>query len=199
MREDEAREPEGQRRLADPALAGEDPAVMHAAGAIGRRAAPAPPRRWPNECRRLARQRNALQRIVRRALLLDLRRAGHRTQPASARPAISRSPTAVSDRASRPPSSSRGRVDDDAALRLARRDVQKSLPPRLVQCRAHRARSDRVPCRRSSACASVRLRPAGRGSASGRADRSPTTICVEQLEQRRGRRLRLPDRRGSNP
>ncbi len=92
MREEEAREAEGERRLADAALAGENPAVMHAAGAVGfeeRRLR----RLMPDEDRRLARQCDAVERVVGRTLLLELRCARHLGQP-FALPGFSRSATA---------------------------------------------------------------------------------------------------------
>ena len=168
MREDEARQPEGERRLTDPALAGKDPAVVHAPGPVGIE-------------QRLLRRRDARRGSSSRAAASRLRaRRAAAAPPRSSGRAPCVSPTCAASGAERRPQSRIAsatasarrcrRVDDDAALRARGGDVEKRLPPRLVQ--RHLVRLEPVGRRaRGSASARARARPARRGSASGRAGR----------------------------
>ena len=195
MREDKARQPEGQRRLPDPALAGKDPAVVHAPGPVGVE-------------KRVLGRRDGRRGSSSRAAASRLRaRRAAGVPPRSLARAPCVSPLAGRERAERATAVADRLRDDRLGRRVASMTTQRSGSRAAMSrntCRRASCSADRVPLeavgRRACALASAPAR-LGRQVEDQRQVRpvGAHDDLVEQVEQCPDRRRRRPDRRAWNP
>ena len=197
MRQHEARHPIGQRRLADAALAADQPGMRHAPAAIGveqrllglgmAEQVAASARGCGTRCRRRCRRRSRrASRVV-----LELHRRGRRIEPLD---------HDAPDLRRRPRPCDVGGVDQDAALRLVRRQRAGSRRAAFRGTRAPRPRSGRRRPRRGAVPARAQALLGRHVEDEGQV--GPGVADGDPLQRADQPRIdvaeRRPDRRGSN-